>query len=127
MNEEIKSILKMVESGKISVEEGEKLIASIGKESPVLNHTPKTKKFIRIEIYSKEDDFEKEETKAKINIPLNLARTMLNMNLIKNQISVNASDIKIDFDEIIRLIENDADGELVNIESSTARVRIWID
>jgi len=127
MNEEMNKILKMIESGKISVEDGEKLISSLGKEdSSVNNYSPSTKKFIRIEVYSKDSD-EEEETKVKINIPLNLARTMLRMNLIKNQISLNASDINIDFDEVISLIENDAMGEIVNIESGTARVRIWIE
>lgn len=128
MNDEVKRILNMVESGKISVEDGEKLISSLGKETSVTsNYSPSNKKFIKVEVYNKDDDGDEEETKVKINIPLNLAKTMLRMNLIKNQISLNADDITIDFEEIISLIENDIDGELVNIESSTARVRIWIE
>ncbi len=127
MSEEIKTILRMVESGKITAEEGEKLMANLGKDTNVVsNHSPNTKKFIRIEVYSKDND-DNEETKVKVNIPLNLAKTMLRMNSIKNQISINAHDINIDFDEIINLIENDANGELVNVESKTARVRIWVE
>ncbi|QVK18124.1 hypothetical protein KHQ81_15065 [Mycoplasmatota bacterium] len=128
MNDEVKKILNMVESGKISVEDGEKLISSLGNETTaVKNYSPSTKKFIKVEVYNKDDDINEEETKVKINIPLNLAKTMLRMNSIKNQISLNADDITIDFDEIISLLENDVDGELVNIESNTARVRIWIE
>lgn len=124
MNEEVKSILKMVESGKISVEEGEKLISSLNnKTTLVQNYTPQNKKFIRIEVYSNEED----ETKVKVNFPLNLAKSMLKLNSIRSQITLNADDINIDFDEIIRLIENDATGELVNIESNSTKVRIWID
>lgn len=124
MNEEIKSILKMVESGKISAEEGQKLIESIGKKDSEVttNYVPSTKKFIHIQVLDDDDD-----TKVNINFPLNLARTMLKLGTIKNQIKVNANDIDIDFDEIIRLIEDNAEGEIVNIESDSAKVRIWID
>lgn len=125
MNDEVKTILKMVESGKISVEEGEKLISSLGKDqtTEAASYVPNNKKFLRVEVYSNEE----EETKVKINIPLNLAKTVLKMNSIKNQISVNASDIELNFDEIIQLIENNAEGELINIESGKTKVRIWID
>ncbi len=128
MNEEIKAILKMVESGKISAEEGEKLISSLGKKKGIdTTHIITTKKWVRIEVYSKDEEEDKEDTKVKINVPLNLAKTMLRMNSIKNQISLNADDITIDFDEVIKLIEQDASGELVNIESGSTRVRIWIE
>src|SRR5690554_3187150 len=120
MNEEIMKILKMVESGKITSDEGEKLISSLGKDEVITNNPISNKKFIRIEVY----DMDKEETKVNINIPLKLAKTMLKMNSITNQISLNASDINIDFDEIIKLIEGDASGELVNIESGSSKVRI---
>lgn len=124
MNEELKSILKMIESGKISAEDGAKLIDSLGKkEEVVTNLVPNSKKFIRIAIYDNDED----ETKVNINFPLNLAKTMLKSPLVKNQFSVNASDINIDFDEIIRQIEDNTEGELVNIESNNTKVRIWID
>ncbi|MDF2699860.1 MAG: hypothetical protein K0Q49_1416 [Haloplasmataceae bacterium] len=123
MNEEIKTILKMVESGKITAEEGEKLITSIDNKNVKTISTPTGKKFLKIEVYSNDE----EKTKVKVNIPLNLAKAVLKMESVKNQINVNADGIDIDFNEIISLIESDADGELVNVESDTTKVRIWIE
>lgn len=127
MNNEIKSILNMVASGKITADEGEQLIDSLNKNQEKVEtilQKPIGKKFLHIEVLSTEDD---DDAKVKVNIPLALAKTVLKMGNIQNQITMNAPDIELNLDQIIEMIEDHTMGELVNIESGNSKVRIWID
>lgn len=124
MREEIKSILKMIEEGKITAEEGSQLIEQLSqpdeKSAPMIS--TKKSQFIHIEVKDYED-----KQVVKVNFPIALAKSILNLGYINKQISLHAPGIDIDFDEIIRMIESDAQGELINVEAEDNKVRIWID
>lgn len=123
MKEEIKTILKMIEEGKISAEEGGQLIDQLQQTEEIKPvQTTQKSQFIHIEV--KDDE---ENQVVKVNVPIILARTILKMGYVNQQISLHAPGIDIDFDEIIRMIESDAFGELVNVEAEGHKVRIWID
>ncbi|HEY3316621.1 MAG TPA: hypothetical protein VGL40_15260 [Bacillota bacterium] len=67
MNEERLQILKMIESGKITAEEGAKLLTAVetgqGEEQ-----TPHSAKFLKVKVY----DTRSGKAKVNVNLPLNL-------------------------------------------------------
>lgn len=122
MSEDIKQILDMVKEGHISVEEGEKLINSIGEVKDV--GTVITDKFLKVEVQS----FDEDEAKVKVNLPLNIAKTVLKLGFIQSKIESHAGDgVSIDMDEINRLIDIDYTGDIVNVDAKEAKVRVWIE
>lgn len=124
MSEEIRAILKMIEEGKITAEEGADLIQQLSTKSTEEFSTQKTAKnqFIHIEVKDEE-----ENQLVKVNVPLLLAKTILKFGSVEKQISMHAPGIDLDLDEIIKMIESDVQGELVNVEAEGKTVRIWID
>lgn len=122
MREEIKTILKMIEEGKITAEEGEMLLSQLSNQETSQKKSVNKSKQIHVEVTT-----ETNEKLVKVNIPLLLAKTVLKMGLIEKQITMNAPGIELDIDEIIRMIESDVAGELVNVEADGKKVRVWID
>lgn len=124
MREEIKSILKMIEEGNITAEEGAELINQLQSTNvEVIDSQKQTKsQFIHIEVQD-----ENAKQLVKVNVPLALAKTVLKIGAVEKQISMHAPGIELDFEEIIKMIESDVQGEIVNIESDQHTVRIWID
>ncbi len=114
MQEEIKLILEMLERGDINVEEADNLIKQVnaktaGKEVTVISDKkPINKKFLNIFIE------ENGKTIVNINIPAALAK--MGLGLIP-QDKLNAYQDKFDFNSIIDLIEKNADGDIVNIDT----------
>ncbi|MGM0508050.1 MAG: SHOCT-like domain-containing protein [Fusobacteriota bacterium] len=131
MNEEKKKILEMLESGKISAQEAAELLEAVGeeKENKELLDTSKlseeyAKKYLRVRVYDQNDD-----TKVKINIPIKLVKAGLSIakNFGADLEGVNLSDRDIDM--IIEAIENEVEGEIVNIEADEGKtiVKVYID
>lgn len=127
MDDELGKILKMIESGVITSEDGQALIKVIDTAHRKVNEVNQgmTGRFLHINV----DSHDKEEEEViEINIPLNLARSVLKMGFIQKQIKAQTgTGIELDLDEMIDLLNLDYIGDLMTIDSNSANVRIWID
>lgn len=125
MGDELGKILKMIESGVITSEDGQALIKVIDTAHRKVNEVNQgmTGRFLHINV----DSHDKEEV-IEINIPLNLARSVLKMGFIQKQIKAQTrTGIEPDLDEMIDLLNLDSIGDLITIDRNSVNVRIWID
>ena len=127
MGDELGKILKMIESGVITSEDGQALIKVIDTAHRKVNEVNQgmTGRFLHINV----DSHDKEEEEViEINIPLNLARSVLKMGFIQKQIKAQTrTGIEPDLDEMIDLLNLDSIGDLITIDRNSVNVRIWID
>ena len=126
MGDELGKILKMIESGVITSEDGQALIKVIDTAHRKFNEVNQgmTGRFLHINV----DSHDKEEEVIEINIPLNFARSVLKMGFIQKQIKAQTrTGIELDLDEMIDLLNLDSIGDLITIDRNSANVRIWID
>jgi len=122
MSNERKLILEMLKSGKITVDEAEKLLESaVDMHEEVQAAKSINKKFLRIFV------IDGESTKVNINIPIALAEIGLKL-IPKDTLNVQGREIKPD--EILKLIQEGNEGELVNIDTMEkgrqVKVKIYI-
>jgi hypothetical protein len=125
MSDDIKKILKMLEDGKISVDEAEVLIDAIQNNNSISKTTPRAKS-IKIYVYDKVND----KKKVDITIPLALAKNFLKFGLkfAPKDLKIGDQNLEgVDFDEIIRSIENGAEGTLVDVDEEDERVIIKVE
>ena len=144
MNEEILKVLEMVKEGKISVEDGEKLIGALkqsGEAGEEKKAAPKSKakySMLRIRIDAKDPKKKEDEAKVTVNVPLTLARKAAGLlSLVPKDTKKDLNEKGIDLDsidlkELIDLFElGELDEELVNIkvgdEEEGATVKIYVD
>lgn len=126
MGDELGKILKMIESGVITSEDGQALIKVIDTAHRKVNEVNQgmTGRFLHINV----DSHDKEEEVIEINIPLNFARSVLKMGFIQKQIKAQTrTGIELDLDEMIDLLNLDSIGDLITIDRNSVNVRIWID
>jgi len=120
-------VLKMLEEGKINPEEAEKLLSEIGAGDAMQGRPPVKSKMIRIRVF--EGSLEK--PKVRVSIPISLAKFA--MNFVPNEQKAKINDLNIDLDEIIRQVEEGAEGHLVDVEDvddetgKPTKVEIWVD
>lgn len=127
MRQEIIKILKMVESKKITIEEGQQLIQAIqnAQQKKKMFHQLVIGRFLHLDVESCENG---DQQLVEVNVPLNVAKSFLRLGCIQKQIEAKASDdLIIDVEEIISLMEKDYIGDLVSVETKETKVRIWID
>jgi len=136
MNEEIMKILEMVKSGKITTEEGEKLIAAVSgnQQSP----TRKAKySMLRVRVDANDPD-KSDQAHVNVNVPLSVAKKAAGLiALVPNEVKKELINEGIDLTSIdlVGLIEMFEEGEiseeLVNITSGDAEkgatVRVYVD
>ena len=136
MNEEVLKVLEMVKSGRITPEEGEKLISAIGaggENAPVKKRASMLR--VRVDAH---DPNKVEQAKVNINIPLSLARKMSGLvKMVPKETKEELQEQGIDLDdinlkELIDLFEEgELTEELVNVdtgdEAKGAKVRIYVD
>lgn len=136
MNEEILKVLEMVREGKISPEDGEKLLSAMGTEAPAKKQGKKNS-MLRVRVDVKDPD-KKEQARVNVNVPLALAKKALGlMTFIPKDTKKELAEQGIDLDEINlkELIELFEDGEiseeLVNVDTGDdmqgAKVRVYVD
>lgn len=127
MSEELMRVLKMVESGVITSEEGQKLIQAMQKSEQKVarvNSHP-VGRFLRVDILSTEEG---EKETVQINFPLNLAKVVLKMGVVQKQLNAKVGeDVNLDIEEILALIDSEVMGDLMTIDTKDAKIRIWID
>ena len=127
MSEELIRVLKMIESGVITSEEGQKLIEAMQKSEQkvarVNSHS--IGRFLRVDILSTEEG---EKETVQIKFPLNLAKAVLKMGIVQKQLNAKVGEkVNLDIEEILALIDSEVMGDLMTIDTKDAKIRIWID
>jgi hypothetical protein len=117
MSEEISKILTMVQEGKIDSEKGAQLIAVLKeKETPALpsKQNKYLDKTLKIRVVSKEND------NVNVNVPIKLVKALLKTgHSIAASIPQSQQYVKdLDINMLIDAIENELDGNIVDIQSS---------
>ncbi len=127
-------VLKMVEEGKINAVEALKLLEALGDQIKESKETfgevvrvrkeedfVERGKFLRIKITSNAENL-------NFTIPLALVSMGLNM---ANQFGVDVNKVEglkqVNFDEIIKQIEEGAMGKIVDIKTETESIEIFIE
>ena len=120
MNEERMRILKMLEEGKISVDEATELIKAMEtsqtQEIAPLEGKPK---WLRIRVDSGDSE------KVNVNLPLSLARVALKF--IPQQAKGQMEEQGVDMDALLSEITEIKIGKLVEVEDGDDHVSIWIE
>ncbi|WP_342431566.1 hypothetical protein [Neobacillus sp. FSL H8-0543] len=119
MKDEISRVLTLVEEGKIDKEKASELISILqGKDQPeivtVKKEAPYGNKMLKIRVTSEEGD------NVNVNLPINLVKAVLKVGTnIAEKIPEAEKYVKdINIDLLIEAIENELDGEIVNITSA---------
>ena len=127
MSEELIRVLKMIDSGVITSEEGQKLIQAMQKSEQKVarvNSHP-IGRFLRLDILSTEEG---EKETVQINFPLNLAKAVLKMGIVQKQLNAKVGEnVNLDIEEILALIDSEVIGNLMTIDTKDVKIRIWID
>lgn len=130
-------ILEMVKSGKVTPEEGEKLLCAIGEGGEAKKSAAQKRSMLRVRVDVR-DPKEEERAKVTVNVPLALAKKAAGFlslipkdakaELIENGIDLDSINLK----ELIELFEDgELNDELVNVvtgdETKGATVRVYVD
>ncbi|MFP4136192.1 MAG: SHOCT-like domain-containing protein [Candidatus Acetothermia bacterium] len=120
MDEERKIVLKMLDEGKIDVEEANELLSSLEKESGGKDKegdTPGNANFLKILVV------EDGEEEVNITFPIGLAKFLKKITPEKARSKL--SEKGVDLSKVIEEIEGGTfDGKLVDIEDGNSRVEI---
>jgi len=124
-NEERMRILKMIDEGKITAEEGAKLLATLSDSrksstaprKPDLRNNPGGARWLKVRV----TDMVTGKAKATVNLPLGLVDAGLNI------ASKYAPDIA--FDELVEAINAGAEGKIIDVydEEDDEHVEIFIE
>jgi hypothetical protein len=144
MNEEVMKVLEMVKSGRITPEEGEKLLAALGMGSGSGSagaeqgvRPKKRATMLRIRVDAQEQGGD-DRAQVNLNVPLSLAKKLTGLlKLIpkdaREELDEQGIDLAaINLPELIELFENgEIDGDLVHVdaggEGNGAKVRIYVE
>jgi hypothetical protein len=121
--EERMRILQMIQEGKITAEEGARLLQALSKGRPPTppppppTHDPR---MLRVRI----TDLTTGKTKVNVNIPMSLVNVG-----IKLGARFTPSSADIDYDEIVEALKSGASGKLVDVEDmeSGEHVEVWVE
>lgn len=140
-----KRILEMIRDGKISVDDGIKLIGALNEEAPAEAEAPVTavkkasdkRRKLRIDVIA--NDGYDDHANVSIAIPLNIVKAMLpilNSGIIPENARTAMNEKGIDMDAVMTAIEtimdnlDDLDEELVSVDAGEgeegARVKIYV-
>ncbi|MEQ6353285.1 hypothetical protein ABNX05_01490 [Lysinibacillus sp. M3] len=116
MKEEIAKVLTMVQEGKLDAEQGSELIQVLKEKEETSNEKP-TKyldKTLKVRVVSAEND------NVMVNLPIKLVKVVL---LAGHSIAASVPQAEkyvkdIDINLIIEAIENELDGQIVDIKSA---------
>jgi len=119
MKEEITKVLTMVQEGKIDAEKGSELIQVLKEKEETGNKflkksTAYLDKMLKIRVVSTEND------NVKVNLPIKLVKLVLMAgHSIAASIPQSEKYVKdIDINLIVEAIENELDGQIVDIKSA---------
>ena len=117
MKEEISKVLTMVQEGKIDSEKGAELISVLKEKEAALTPQKPNKyldKTLKVRVVSKEND------NVNVNVPIKLVKAILKTgHSIAASIPQSEKYVKdIDINLLIEAIENELDGNIVDIKSA---------
>lgn len=111
------AILKMVEEGKITVEEASKLLESVESKKEELSIISKADgkkaKWLRIKVLEGS-----EGTRVNVNVPIALIDVAFKIaKASDSDFDVKLGNLNLDIDDIIKLIQEGAEGKIVDIDT----------
>ncbi|EOD00042.1 SHOCT-like domain-containing protein [Caldisalinibacter kiritimatiensis] len=121
LKEERLEIIKMIQDGKITAEQGADLLSALEeKKSEVINTNAK---WIKVRVYDPEDN-----TKVKVNLPIALVDVGLKFATKFSPELKDSHFEDIDLNEIIEAIKNGAEGKIVDVESEDGeKVEVFVE
>jgi hypothetical protein len=121
MGEERMKILEMLESGKISAAEAEKLIAAL-EVSEQAEKPGKAPRWLRVRVFDKKRD----KNKVNVNIPISLAKIALKF--IPKDAKSKLDKEGLDVDAILQMVrEGVSDGKIVEVDEEDERVFVTLE
>ncbi len=141
MNEESMKILTMIEQGKITAEEGRKLLDAMGDEPSEIKSMQsaapeKKNRILRVVVDTKGQG--EDNARVRVNVPLQVAKKLAGLTALipkdaKAEMMDNGIDIDaIDLEELIGMFQDGLiDENLVDVEAGDegkgASVKIYVD
>jgi hypothetical protein len=120
--EEKMQILKMIEDGVVSSEEGLKLLSALEEDEKTENLDGSKVKFLKVKVVDPTG-----KTKVNIKIPISLVNVGIKIGK-KFSPELQESMGGIEFDDIIKMIQDGAEGRLVDVESEEGEiVQIYVE
>ena len=119
--EERMRILQMIHEGKISAEEGAKLLQALGSSRPAPPPPPvRDPRLLRVRI----TDTHTGKTKVNVNIPMSLVNVGIRLGARFTPAHAN-----VDYDEIMEAIKSGASGKIVDMEDNESgeHVEVWVE
>jgi hypothetical protein len=126
MREEQLKILKMIEEGTITAEEGNKLLSTIEECKGKIDVEKKGSraKWLRIKVISNEKGG---KNKVNVNVPIALVETGLKIGKSFDK-DLEESMKDIDIEEILELIKSGAEGKIVEVETEEGdTVEVYVE
>lgn len=123
MSEERMKILEMVQEGKISAAEAERLLTALEEaDKPGTDVSAKTPRWLRVHIVDKATD------KPKVNISVPLALAGLALKLIPASAKEKMAKDGIDLDElVVGVKKNVTPGELVRFDTENESIKVSLE
>jgi len=120
MKEEKLQVLKMIEEGKITAEEGVKLLAAVETEEQAKNTSSTSAKYLMIKV----EDLYSGRKKANIKIPFFLVNFGLRF-IPKEAKGVTQEELN----QLIQMAKMGKTGETLEVmdEDDSVRVKIWLE
>lgn len=119
MSEEKKQVLRMLQDGKVSIDEAMKLLDAIDEGKGGQSSPNRSGKMLRVRID------EEGKTKVNVNIPLSLAKWALK--LIPANARHELVDQHIDLDEVLSSITESTIGKIVDIQDDETKVEVFVE
>ncbi len=124
-NEEKMKVLKMIQDGKITAEEGAKLLEALDESSEEIKSalTQKEGKTLKIKVTEKNTGV----VKVNLSFPVGIARFV--KNFIPPGERIKLENMGINLDSIFTALDSNELGKLVEVEDEheNVRIEIWIE
>ncbi len=120
LKEEKMQILKMIEEGKITSDEGMELMDALGKqENNITGKGPA--KWLKVRVMD-----EKDNVKVKVNIPLRLVDIGLKLGTAFSPELKEAGLSQEDIQEILEAVKNGEEGKIVDVEDEESKTKVEV-
>ncbi len=120
VSEERMQILKMVEEGRVTTEEGLELLNSLERQQDAIA-VKKEAKWLKVRV--KSDD---NKTKVNVNIPVSLVDLGLKIGTAYAPELKKSGLDQINIKEIIEAVKNGAEGKIVEVEDEKTNTRVEV-